>query len=608
MYTYEFKLKLVVYLSNQTESEMWKYSGIRVFVLIMLFGLAYACDRKGVDVPELLQADSLMEEHPDSALVILKGLTDTKKFSSESKAFYCLLLTEAKDKTFAVHESDSLIHMAVDYYEHTDDLLHKAKAWFYWGRVNQDLLRPKKALNCYLKALPYAEKGKHYKLLGLTYNFSGNVYRKLEVYDKALQYFKSACDNFELAKDTMNLPYGIRNVGRAYILMEKFDSTFIYYNKALKLAELYGLDDTKATILNDIGTLHRTLGNYELAIKNIQSSIPLKKPNERYTSYLSLGRLYFELNRLDSANTYLDLAEQGKSIYVKEGAYRYKYKLNVAIGDYKKAISYNEKYQVAKDLVDETNQKEKILMLTYQYEQREIENQMEQRATQERLIYLCLIFVLLAVTTFGFYLYIRYRWSNEQVLRLKEKRIQQEKELRLQSLEQIESNKQLIESNKQKLISKELDLQMAQRALLVYNTNLLKAENELISLRRAELEFRDKLFAQTELYEQIRCAGVDLRKKDVQSQPFHPKDFPSLISKLDELYDGFTERLKSTYPKLKERDIEICCLVKAGAKTGNIAFIISMTPNAVTKKKRQILEKMEMINENLTLDLFLMTF
>ena len=82
MYTYEFKLKLVVYLSNQTESEMWKYSGIRVFVLIMLFGLAYACDRKGVDVPELLQADSLMEEHPDSALVILERLTDTKKFSS----------------------------------------------------------------------------------------------------------------------------------------------------------------------------------------------------------------------------------------------------------------------------------------------------------------------------------------------------------------------------------------------------------------------------------------------------------------------------------------------------------------------------------------------
>lgn len=56
------------------------------------------------------------------------------------------------------------------------------------------------------------------------------------------------------------------------------------------------------------------------------------------------------------------------------------------------------------------------------------------------------------------------------------------------------------------------------------------------------------------------------------------------------------------------RDVEICCLVKAKAKTGNIAVIIAMTPNAVTKKKRQILEKMEIVDENVTLDSFLSTF
>lgn len=608
MYIFEFKLKLVVYLSNQTEREMRKYGVIRVIVCIMLLGLACACGRKGVDVPELLHADKLMEEHPDSALMILQGLTGTEKFSPESKAFYCLLLTEAKDKTFAIHESDSLIHIAVDYYEHSNDLLHKAKAWFYWGRVSQDLLRTQKALNCYLKALPYAAKGRHYKLMGLTCNFAGNVYRKLGVYDKALQYFERACCNFELAKDSKNLPYGIRNVGRAFLLLEKYDSTFIYYNKALELAERDSFLETKATILNDIGTAYRTLGDYELAIKYIYSSIPLKKPKERYSSYLSLGRLYFELNRLDSAYNYLSLAEQSPSVYVKEGVYRYQYKWNVATENYKKAVDYNQKYQIVKNLVDEANQKEKILALTYQYEQREMEAQLEQRATLERLIYLCLIFVLLAITILGFYMYIHYRWSNEQVLRLKEKRIQQEKELRLQSLEQIENNRKIIESNKQKLISKEIDLQIAQRALLVYNTNLLKAENELIALKRADLDFRNKLFSQTELYAQIRCAGVDTRKKDIPCKPFHMKDFPSLMKKLNELYDDFAIRLKKTYPQLKERDIEVCCLVKAGAKTGNIASIISMTPNAVTKKKRQILEKMEMVDENLTLDIFVMSF
>lgn len=284
------------------------------------------------------------------------------------------------------------------------------------------------------------------------------------------------------------------------------------------------------------------------------------------------------------------------------------YKTNIAQKNYKEAIEYNEKYLIVKNMIDKTNQKEEILQLTYQYNQREMENLMIQKARHERLVYLCFIFILLAITTFGFYLYIHYRWSHEQTLRLKEKRIQQEKELRLQSLEQIEHNKIVIEHNKRKLISKELDLQIAQRSLIVYNTNLLKVENELISLKREELEFRGKLFSQSELYEMIRCAGVDSRKKDINCKPFHLKDIPLLIDKLNELYNDFTVRLEKAYPKLKERDIEICCLVKAGAKTGNIASIISMTPNAVTKKKRQILEKMEMVDENVTLDRFLLTF
>lgn len=300
---------------------MRKYGVIKVFVLILVFVLPYACGRKGVDVPELLRADRLMEEYPDSALLILQGLTRTESFSPESKAFYCLLVTEAKDKTFSVHDSDSLIRIAVTYYDKSSDLLHKAKSWFYWGRVNQDKLQAEKALDCYLKALPYAEKGRFYKLLGLIYNFTGNLYRKLEVYDKALLSFKKACANFELSKDTMNLPYGMRNLGRVYILMEKFDSTFMFYNKALELSERYDALDTKATILNDIGNLYRTLGNYEFAISNIQNSIPLKKLDERYSSYLSLGRLYFELNQLDSANKYLEFAEKSKSLYVKEGVF-----------------------------------------------------------------------------------------------------------------------------------------------------------------------------------------------------------------------------------------------------------------------------------------------
>lgn len=608
MYIFDFKLKLVVYLSNQTGREMRKYWIIRVFVLVVVTVLLYACGQKGVDVPELLSADSLMEEHPDSALVILEGLKNTEDFSSESKAFYCLLLTEAQDKNYKVHESDSIIRIAVDYYDKSDDLLHKAKSWFYWGRVSQDLLRSEKALDCYLKALPFAEKGRFYKLVGLIYNFSGNLYRKLNMYDKALPALEKSCFYYEKAHDTLNLPYGIRDVGRVYMFKKNFDSAFFLYNRAIYLAEKYDLKMVKSTTMNDLGALYRTLGNYPNAIIMIKESLHDKKEHEKYSSYLSLARLYFELNQLDSVDYYLEKASPSPSVYVHEGICKYRYKLAVIKEKYEKAIEYNEKYNILKDSVNKYQQKEKILGLIYQYKQLEIEQEMKQKAAHERFIYLCCIFVLLSITAVGFLLYIRYRWSHEQILRLKEKRIQQEKELRLQSLEQIEHNRQLIENNKLMLVSKEHDLEIAQRELLVYNTNLLKVENELITLKREEEAFRNKLFSQTELYEKIRVAGVDSRKKDVVCSPFRQKDFPVLIVELNNLYDEFTVRLSKAYPKLKKRDIEICCLVKAGAKTGNVANIIAMTPNAVTKKKRQILEKMEVVDENVTLDQFLSKF
>lgn len=587
---------------------MRKYGVIKVFVLILVFVLPYACGRKGVDVPELLRADRLMEEYPDSALLILQGLTRTESFSPESKAFYCLLVTEAKDKTFSVHDSDSLIRIAVTYYDKSSDLLHKAKSWFYWGRVNQDKLQAEKALDCYLKALPYAEKGRFYKLLGLISNYIGDVYRKLEVYDKALQYLNISYRNFELANDTLNISYGYRNCGRVFMYMENPDSALFFYKKALIVAEKYNLQKIKATILNDIGNLYCSLGDFDKATSMVQNSIFLKEENERYPGYLTLARISYESNSLDSAEYYLKLASNSLNIYVQEGIYNYKYKVSVALGKYREAIDFNEKYLVLKDSISRKSHKEDILRITYQYKQREIKNEMEQRAFRERLLYLCCIFVLLAITAVAFYLYNRNRLRHLQLLRLKEIRIQQEKTLRLQSLEQIEHNRSLIEANKLKLITQEHDLQKAQLELLRYNTDLLKAENQVIVLRREELAFRDKLFSQTELYQKIKSSGIDIRKKDIESEPFHTKDFSDLIDKLNELYDNFTVRLSKNYPKLKKRDLEICCLVKAGAKTGNIASIIAMTPNAATKKKRQILEKMEVVDENLTLDRFLSTY
>lgn len=105
--------------------------------------------RNGPSNHRLPKIENLMPQHPDSALMLLEQIENKENLSRKDKAHYYLLLTETQDKTFVKHETDSLITIATDYYEETDDLERKAKAWYYKGLINNDLDQPMKAQECF---------------------------------------------------------------------------------------------------------------------------------------------------------------------------------------------------------------------------------------------------------------------------------------------------------------------------------------------------------------------------------------------------------------------------------------------------------------------------
>lgn len=141
-----------------------------------------------------------------------------------------------------------------------------------------------------------------------------------------------------------------------------------------------------------------------------------------------------------------------------------------------------------------------------------------------------------------------------------------------------------------------------------YAVKLQEKENEIISLKERELLFRNQVFRKSGFQARIRDTGGDRRKKDHLHPPFKHSDLPALVQCLNECYDNYVCRLNTSFPELKEREIEICCLLKAGGKTMHIAVIIGMTANAVTKKKRLLLIKMNLAGKYDSLDCFLASF
>jgi len=71
-----------------------------------------------------------MQKFPDSALHLLQEIRPEELNSLEDQAYHALLLTEVKDKNFIQQTEDSLIRIAVQYYDSTKNIPMQARSYY----------------------------------------------------------------------------------------------------------------------------------------------------------------------------------------------------------------------------------------------------------------------------------------------------------------------------------------------------------------------------------------------------------------------------------------------------------------------------------------------
>ena len=129
------------------------------FLSITIFVFS-SCKRE-VDAinPILLLIDSLMQSRPDSSLYLLEQISDPQKIKNADKAFYNLLLTQARYKNYVL-QNDSSIQIAIDYYKNNRDKEKLAKSYFYLGCIYLEQKKLPTAIDFYLKAVDVMPKGR----------------------------------------------------------------------------------------------------------------------------------------------------------------------------------------------------------------------------------------------------------------------------------------------------------------------------------------------------------------------------------------------------------------------------------------------------------------
>ena len=86
---------------------------------IALSACTDACNRSADEV--FASAEALMEDRPDSALALREAIDPHRLRGARRHALYALLLTQARDKNYIDETSDSLISIAVSYFDNSRD-------------------------------------------------------------------------------------------------------------------------------------------------------------------------------------------------------------------------------------------------------------------------------------------------------------------------------------------------------------------------------------------------------------------------------------------------------------------------------------------------------
>lgn len=127
---------------------------IRYNLLMILSCFLIGCVDHHSDAWFLMEeAESMIEEYPDSALRLLSTIKDDELMSSEERARQALLLSKAYDKCYIDTATFDILQPAIDFYLKNGNADEKLNTYYYQGRVYQNAGDTDNAVKSFMNAV-----------------------------------------------------------------------------------------------------------------------------------------------------------------------------------------------------------------------------------------------------------------------------------------------------------------------------------------------------------------------------------------------------------------------------------------------------------------------
>ena len=557
----------------------------RILPFLLLCATFFSCRDGGRAEGILRTADSLMEEHPDSALAILKR--DSLEICRSGKDFrlwYALSRTEADDKCYILHVSDSAIRIAAGCYDSYGSALQRVRADYLLGRVYCDMHLYGHALTSFNKVIAVDAENdsviNRYKARAATW--AGYVYEVEGLHKDALRYNKLAYGYAKKAGAQVTDIYSLRDIGRSYRDLKRNDIAIPYYQQAAKKAKTIDDANLYNMVMEELAGIYIEEGRLDEAYAALNTKF-LATTDKDIASHYYIWAMYFEkIGQLDSAVAYDKRGMKYSEISIKRDVSLDLARLLMKQGKRDEAMEYYEKYSVYSDSVEASELKETSDMLSQVEKSIDVERKNAALASSQLRLaavmsILVVVVVIASVALLGMYLK-RKRKQREQLERVRRYR-----------LERSMKEKQRAQQNKERIALLENELTASNQTLSELRQELIRNEAEM-------LKYKDALTAFEQKHGELLVA--DLADTDVYKLYHDPvakptsADYHMLVEALNKAYRDFTLRLKEFYPDIRSNEMWICCMVKAGLTSKEICNISSYSYSSIGMAKVRLYGKM----------------
>lgn len=510
----------------------------------------------------LAVAMNVVEERPDSAYMLLKGIEYVKLDTEKDRADYILTHALANMRMGRSLITDTLMRDAISYYNASGDTLSASQAIiaqaYHLRSIEKSQLAYEMMDSVYHLPSTSLVGRRNFNRILLDFSFKDKDFdRSLYLIDRYLDMTDSESERFEFEMKKIT---PLNSMGRSREAIALCDSLF-----ALPSAPEIGSTDWLFLRMNYAASLGESRAKAQEAVDIMEDVIErYSRGSKRHLLELYIPMVNLQLNagNLDGAERYVEriasLDIDRADYDVVAGAYLDFLKI---VLDFEKsgALSASRLSSVAHNLRKVSNnleikkrERDDALESAYDLSRQKY----ELTISHQRLWLMLSIVVLIAVMTTTLITYVSYK-RRQRLIDAQEK---------IETLEELVKSAQNVASD---------DKQGLLRKMLLQHLGIIKTFAESPTAQNQEALRKISKIGDTD------NANDSLVKWE---------DFYSVI---DELYDNFHKELTAQYQNLfSGREINILCLMRAGFSTKEIGVLVEQTSNSIYVSKTSIRKKL----------------